>query len=345
MNRRRAHWLVLSDGARPTEDIYFLASVAPWLQERGARITRLDTRKWRHPLWCWPWLRGLMRGAHVIVCRGLALPWCEVLESERSLLAGVYYVIDDDLSAAAQDHSLPDGYRQRMADKVEEQKRLLPLADEVIACSDQLARTFVDRHRHVSILTPGLIAVPPSLEHFRAAEWRVGFHGTRAHLQDLEHIVPALASIHEACHHVQFELMLGRFAPPEVASLKRVSTPSSLPWKNFLDYQCKHRIHIGLAPLWPTAFNAGKSYIKFLDITLMGGVGIYSQRSPYKDLVSDEIDGLLAEDHSDHWQECMRRLLAFPQDARRMALAAADKAQAECSPELGREFWLKRQAS
>ena len=48
MNSER--WLVVSDGARPTEDIYFLESVAPRLRLEGAIVGRLDVRGWR---W-WP---------------------------------------------------------------------------------------------------------------------------------------------------------------------------------------------------------------------------------------------------------------------------------------------------
>ncbi|WP_311950707.1 hypothetical protein [Halomonas piscis] len=39
--------LVLSDGARPTEDIYFLESVAPLLRSEGHDMCRLDVRGWR----------------------------------------------------------------------------------------------------------------------------------------------------------------------------------------------------------------------------------------------------------------------------------------------------------
>ncbi|ERL52360.1 hypothetical protein BJB45_10360 [Halomonas huangheensis] len=335
--------MVLSDGARPTEDIYFLASAAPWLRQQGVRVLRLDTRRWRHPHWCWPWLKSVLSGAHVIVCRGLSDSWIQALGDMRGRLAGLYYIVDDDLRAAALDQTLPQHYRQRMAMLATSQLNLLPLADEIITCSRTLANTLADHHRHISVLPPALISPLPDLEHFCYQNWRLGFHGTRAHLADLLQISPALSDLHQQYPTVSLEIMLGRFAPAELSVLDRVSTPEPLPWKAFLRYQRRQRIHIGLAPLWPTPFNSAKSIIKFLDIAVMGGVGIFSHRAPYAQLVDDGRDGLLAEDCAEHWLHCATRLLDHPRDTRAMAQAAADKARDVGDPAHTRSFWLQRQ--
>ncbi|MDH4572946.1 hypothetical protein [Salinicola acroporae] len=55
-------------------------------------------------------------------------------------------------------------------------------------------------------------------------------------------------------------------------------------------------MHISLTPMRDTPFNAGKTYIKFLDNAAMGSVGLYSARSPYREIVSHGEDGLLVED-------------------------------------------------
>nr|WP_298375154.1 glycosyltransferase [uncultured Halomonas sp.] len=339
----QGHWMVLSDGARPTEDIYFLRSVAPWLRARGMTVRRLDTRRWRSPGWCWPWLERGLRGAHVLVCRSLGLPWIEMLERLQPELASLYYLIDDDIPAAAKDPRLPIAYRQRMGRiSREQQPRLLDLADEVVACSHPLAERFVKRHRCVSVLTPPLIAALPPQSHFEEKGWRLGFHGTRAHLPDIEHIAPALVSIHDRNPDLSLEIMLGQHTPAALAALPRVTTPAPLSWHAFRRYQSRRRLHIGIAPLWPTPFNAGKSHIKFLDIAAMGGVGIYSRRPPYTDIVTDGKNGLLAEDSPASWRSCLQRLLDHPSESRRMAARAADKARDTCDPARAQAFWWAR---
>lgn len=336
----QGRWIVLSDGARPTEDIYFLESVAPWLRARGVAVRRLDTRRWRSPQWCWPWLEYGLRGAHVLVCRSLALPWIAMLERQRPQLASLHYLIDDDIPAAAKDQQLPTAYRQRMGRiAVELQPRLLNLADEIVVCSHALAEQFTKRHRDVSVLPPPLIALLPQRHHFEEKGWRLGFHGTRAHLPDLEHIAPALVSMHDRNPDLSIEIMLGQHAPAALAALPRVTIPAPLDWHAFRRYQSRHRLHIGLAPLWPTAFNAGKSYIKFLDIAAMGGVGIYSRCSPYTDIVTDGEDGLLADDSPAAWRSCLQRLLDDPSGTRRMAACAANKASDIGDPARAQAFW------
>lgn len=375
----RQRWVVLSVGAYPTEDIYFFdpfssslpgrevlrtqlfpsflrrKELCPPRQQARRRATarsggvpslmRLNTRRWYgSPAWA---LRRL-RGANIVICRSLSLPWIALLEAHRHEVAGIYYVIDDDLGAAAGDSTLPDSYRQRLARITQQQQpRLLALADEVVTSSRALADRFVIRHERVSVLTPPLVAGLPDLTHFDNVRWRVGFHGTRAHLADLTQVAPAIRRLHErtspdAGRPCEFEIMLGRHTPAELQRLARVTTPRPLPWWRFRQYQKTRRMHIGLAPLLDTAFNRGKSFIKFLDISAMGGVGIYSRRLPYTAVVSHGVDGLLADNDPNDWYDCLCQLLDNPERTEQMARNAAAKACEIGDVNRVRRFWLAR---
>lgn len=326
----RERWLLLSDGARPTEDIYFLASVAPLLRCEGHDVGRLDVRGWRWRLA--RWVLSRQPGAKLVLCRTLPEPVLRWLERERGAFGHIRYVIDDDLAAAAADASLPAAYRERMAKAAAQQPRLLALADEVVACSEALAARLRKLHGNVRVMTPPLITPLPDLAHFAAGPtaarpWRLGFHGTRAHLADLMQIAPALEALQREHDDSELELMLGQHAPPALVELPRTYCPAPLPWPKFRDYQVRHRVHIGLAPLLDTPFNRGKSFIKFLDIAAMGGVGIYSNRAPYTEIVEHGINGLLADDNPAEWQRCIIWLLENPEAAQGMAKAAAETAR------------------
>ncbi len=327
---RRERWLVLSDGARPTEDIYFLESVAPLLRSEGHDVGRLDVRGWRWRLARWVLSRQL--GANLVLARTLPEHSLRWLERERSRFGCILYLIDDDLAAAGSDATLPDAYRRRMARAAAQQPRLLALADEVVACSPSLAERLREYHAKVRVMTPPFIAPLPSLEHVTQGPsverpWRLGFHGTRAHLADLEHIAPALEALQTEREDTELELMLGEHAPPALARLPRTRCPTPLAWPKFRDYQAERRVHIGLAPLLETPFNRGKSLIKFLDIAAMGGVGVYANRAPYTEIVEHGVNGLLVDDDPDEWRRCLRWLLEHPGEARRMAHAAAQTAR------------------
>jgi len=335
-------WVVLSDGCCPTEDIYFLSSVAPWLQSRGIEVKRIDTSYWRLPIMCMPWLVGELRNAHILICRSLNGYWLSWLESNRRQMASIRYLIDDDIPAAALDPRLPESYRRRMRHiAVNLQPRLLSLADEVIACSDGLAKQYSRLHESVSVLTPSLI-VTPTAPRLNACPSKIGFYGSRAHLADLEVITPALVDLHGSHDTLTFEIMLGDYSPRQLQSLNRVNTPKPLSWRAFQRYRSRQSVHIGLTPMIDTPFNAGKSHIKFLDNAIMGSVGIYSLCSPYRHIIEDGVDGLLVDNQPGAWKTAIQRLLEQPEEARMMARNAARKALELGNPERARAFWWVR---
>ena len=335
-------WLVLSDGARPTEDIYFLESAAPFLRAAGHDVGRLDMRGWKG--WLAKKLLRRMVGVNLIICRSLPGRWIEWLQIHRAQFGRVIYVIDDDIEAAANDLTLPDHYRRRMAGIAERQAGLLALCDEVVTCSDALAERFRSRHALVSVLTPPLLAQLPSITHFesppsRQAPWRIGFHGTRAHLNDLVHISPALQALQQQREDSTIEIMLGKHPPASLCQLPRVTSPDPLGWQAFRRYQTRHQIHIGLAPLLESPFNQGKSFIKFLDIAAMGGVGVYANRYPYTEIVRHGENGLLVDDDPNAWQAALEHLLDNPEVAARMARTAAVDAKRIGDPRHALAFW------
>jgi len=341
-------WVVISEGARPTADIYFLQSAAPILRARGMDVAQVETRRSRLPFL--PRAGSALRrfqGAQLILCRALAPAWLKYLARERKRFGRLFYLIDDDIAAAAADPALPAAYRARMGRMASLEPEILAVVDEVVVTSTLLRERFSGRHAEVSVLTPPLLAPPSGFEHFSpepqpSRPWLVGFYGTRAHLADLQSIAPALVKLHEEHSGVQFEVMLGRYTPDILRGLPRLATPDPLSWERFRRYQQERRVHIGLAPLRDTPFNRGKSFIKFLDITAMGGVGIYSRRPPYTEIVHDGVNGLLADDDPADWHRCLRQLLDTPERTRRMAEQAAETAQKVGDPARAAVFWERR---
>ncbi|WP_110665658.1 glycosyltransferase family 1 protein [Salinicola halophilus] len=339
-------WVVLSDGSCPTEDIYFLRSVAPWLQTRGAEVRRIDTSYWRLPILCMPWLVGEMRSAHVIVCRSINTHWLSWLENNRRQMASIRYLIDDDIAAAALDPRLPEIYRRRMAHiAANVQPRLMAICDEIVACSEGLAKRYREFHSCVSVLTPSLIVAPPARNDTPISATSssvVGFFGSRAHLADLESITPALVELHGSHASLTFEIMLGDHSPASLQSLDRVHTPKPMSWRAFQRYRQHQRVDIALTPMVDTPFNAGKSHIKFLDNAITGSVGVYSACSPYRHIVEHGADGLLVENHAGAWKAAIQRLVERPIEARRMAGNAARKARELGDPVQAQAFWWQR---
>ncbi|MHC9034238.1 glycosyltransferase family protein [Cobetia marina] len=332
-------WVVLSDGARPTEDIYFLESAAPALRQQGALVERFDTRRYHLPT---RWALRRLSGANLLIVRSLGERWVRLLERHRERFGRIVYLIDDDLGAVKHTLGLPDAYVKRLGGLAERQPALLALADEVVACCEALVEQLGREHANVSLLTPPMLAPPIELANFTQPDWIIGYHGTRAHRDDIAHLSPALTSVMESHPRVRLEIMMGRHVPDSLAGIARLEAPEALPWKAFQHYQATRRIQIGLAPLLETPFNRGKSWIKFLDITAMGGVGIYSRRAPYTDIVEHGVDGLLVGDDPADWQAALEQLLADPAATQTMAERALQKARDIGAVEACTNFWRSR---
>ena len=336
--RQDKRWVVLSDGAQPTEDIYFLESAAPILRAQGARIERMDTRRYRLPA---RFSLGGIKGANLLIVRSLGVRWVRLIERHRECFGRIVYLIDDDLGAVSKTPGLPAAYVKRLSKLAAHQPALLGLADEVVACCDALVRQLTLQHNKVSILTPPMLAPLPDLDHFEKSEWTIGYHGTRAHRSDIAYLAPALERVMKTHEDTQLEIMMGRHLPSELSKLARLTAPEALPWRPFKQYQASRRIHIGLAPLLDTPFNRGKSWIKFLDITAMGGVGVYSRRAPFTDIVEHGVNGLLVGDDLNEWQAAIELLLNDREAAFAMAERAQRKAQEIGNAQVCAEFWEK----
>nr|WP_314113544.1 hypothetical protein [uncultured Leptotrichia sp.] len=79
--------------------------------------------------------------------------------------------------------------------------------------------------------------------------------------------------------------------------------------KDYYNFVKENKFDIGLAPLKETSFNSCKYYNKFLDYTSKGMVGVYSNVEPYKFIIKDKINGMLAENEINSWQETLEKLI------------------------------------
>ncbi len=339
--KNSAQWVLLSDGAGPTEDIYFMKSAAPLLaRHHGDRTQRIDTRR----RWIPKAMRlDAVRGAHVLICRSLAPTWITFLERHRKSLERVTYLVDDDFEAGALTEGLPPAYLERLTDIVNQQwPRLLNLADELVVTSRALMSRFTHAHQQVSLLEPPMLLPPPDQTHFDQESMTLCFHGTRAHAADLDGIAPALKRFLRLHEQAKFLSVLGRFTPAALRDLQRVRCIEPMPWERFSRFMRRQRIHIGLVPLFNTPFNRCKSHVKFHEIASMGGVGVYSRREPYVDIVEPGVDGLLVDDEPEAWLEALNDLMAEPGRVKQMAFAASEKAARIGDPGVAARFWNSR---
>lgn len=71
--------------------------------------------------------------------------------------------------------------------------------------------------------------------------------------------------------------------------------------KKYRQFMLEKKYDIALAPLNKDDFSKCKYFNKFLEYTLVGAVGIYTNAEPYTYVISDKVNGYLADNTEDGW--------------------------------------------
>jgi hypothetical protein len=324
----------------PTDELYALSGLEP-LAARGRidlRIVDLahDARAPgdRDALLC--------EGAAVVVSRYLTTPWLEALARHQGRLAGIFYLIDDDVTLAEGDGALPRRYAERMAAVAHgEFQALLHLASRLVVTSDFLARRFASPR--TDLLTPPYIRPRDDLGHLDdTAEIRIEYHGTRLHAVDLDAVAEALARVHDRYPRTRFRTFMGRRLPGALRGLARVESLPEMPWPEYRDLVASSRAHVMLAPMLGTPYNRAKSFVKVMDAARLGAAGLYSRRAPYEDVVTHGADGLLLETRAEAWHDALCGLIEAPERIRLLARGGQALARALSEANHPAAYWERR---
>ena len=321
--------LLLRRGPAATDASYVINPLRPLIAEGSVELEIVDSG---HPLTPRPVpVTAAFEGRHVIVSRYCPSRVLRQLQAQRNSLAGLHYVVDDDIPAALDSQELPRLYRSEqrwfMAPQFE---ALMSAADTVTVTSDWLYERY--QSSKTRLLHPTLLWRPGGLSHFDSSRCIVSFHATVVHRPDLSAIIPALRKIHERHPHVHIEVMTSGAMPRGLRGLPRCHLRGYMSWHRYSHFVEARRRHVMVVPLWDNPFNRGKSHIKVLDAAGLGAAGIYSARAPYANIVEQGQSGLLANDTVDAWFAAIDSLVSSPQLARsvsehgqRLGMAIGDR--------------------
>ena len=306
--------LVLHRRGSPTVDYYLLPRLAEQID------LPMDRHAYSHPFE--PRRAGAIdpEGLFVIVCRYLSLPWWFYLWRRRRQLAGVVYFIDDDVPAGLADPSQTIGYKLYLL-----LHGLLPtpflsrITSAIWVSTPPLAH--LHRRSAPRVLPPRL---PPG--EVRPDRYVTVFYHGETHRREVRFLRPIIRAVQQRCPHVIFEVFGDRSIRRMFADVPRVVTIHHMSWSDFQSYAHFRPGDIGLAPLLPSRFNASRSGTKFLQITLSGGVGIFSDVPQFRAMVRDGADGLLLDNDPNLWIEAIVNLVNDPDRREAMRASAWQRA-------------------
>lgn len=79
----------------------------------------------------------------------------------------------------------------------------------------------------------------------------------------------------------------------------------SMPLLQYRKFMLEQNYDIGLAPLNVDDFSKCKYFNKYLEYTLIGAVGVYTNCEPYTYVIEDENNGFLADNTEEAWYEAL----------------------------------------
>ena len=288
--------VVLAPGEIPTIDLYLRDRLKSRFDKNVRYVNVLQTS---------PDNFAFIDDPLVVVVRHAPRRWLRWLADQRPKLAGIAYLIDDDMPTALRAPELPFRYAMKTAWRYARTRRLLDqLCSEIWVSTPELANRYAR-------FSPRLLE-PNYVESKSAGEEKsvYFYHGTWAHRREIEWLVPVVRQVQEAIPGAWFEIMGTDRVRRLYRGIPRVRVVHPMPWKDYLAYAGTVKYQVGLAPCFDTEFNRARSHSKVFDITRVGAAGIYSNLTPYREKVIHDETGYLCANEPDSWVAAITRLLS-----------------------------------
>jgi hypothetical protein len=287
--------MVLTPGFIPTTEIYLKGRIEK--QFSGA-VRYVDTMR-TSPKAIEPEEDTLL-----VVVRHAPLRWLRWLARMAHRSAGVIFLMDDDMPMALRAPELPLQYAVKTAWRFAITRRYLaPLCNRIWLSTPELARRYPQAAAQV--WEPGYVV--SDSQKLNAGLYF--YHGTGAHRQEIEWLVPIVKAVQLALPGAWFEIMGGAGVRRLFRDIPCVRVVHPMPWEDYRSYAATGTFQVGLAPCLDTEFNRARSHSKVFDITRLGAAGVYSNGTPYAEKVSHGRTGLLCENDPTAWVTAVILLL------------------------------------
>jgi hypothetical protein len=318
--------VVLRRGESPTCDIYMRKRLA------GARmpVRYIDIADPAHrdadPASLLP------DGSFVILVRYLNRRFARILSARAAVLAGLAYLLDDDITGAWADRALPWRYALELGiHQLRFGRTLEHLASELWVASDGL----LAKHAGASVFRINPMFVEGASASANEAAVSVAYHGEVSHRGDAMWLAEVARAVQARSANILFEVTGRVEVQRAFLGIPRCRIVHPMTWSAYLAYSTQVRFDIGLAPLRPTPFNAARSFNKLYDITRLGAVGIYAEAPPYAEVIEHGRNGLLVPHDAAAWADAILALAADAPLRQRMFAEALNDCRALSEREVG----------
>jgi len=217
------------------------------------------------------------------------------------------FYIDDNFWRIVGNSPLAEYYRHPVTRRSLE--FIVSNAGAVISNSQELANFLSQFNTRIAVLPTFFdFSLIQNISPQSVDEIRLGFAGSPSRADDLELISPLVGPILEKFPRVVFEF--AGVMPRNTKPGDRVRFFShTQDYAGYIRFQAERNWAIGLAPLVDHEANRSKTDNKYREYGACGSAGIYSNISPYRDVVRNAETGLLVENTPAAWLQAITELV------------------------------------
>lgn len=228
------------------------------------------------------------------------LPFLDLLKNKAKRLdIKLIYETDDDLLGVEKD-SPSFEYVDRVRNELE---NFIKDCDIVTVTTNELASRF--NHNYIEIIpnyyVDDVFSIKKDIK--REGRLKLGYYGTLTHSKDLFLIKDVIKELKNK-YDFDFEVIGGFNAEDEINEDWYTSIelpPNNMNFKEFMPWLSSVADwDIALVPLEDSFFNRAKSELKYIELTVLGIPGVYSDMVVYNSVIDDGYNGLLAGNY-DEW--------------------------------------------
>lgn len=248
----------------------------------------------------------LKKNIIIIFVRYLTKNWIKFVEQNKDYIKKIIYFMDDDLFDLKSYKSLPLRYIKKIYLKAYRWKRwLIEMKADFFVSTEYLAKKY--SYMNPLILPPYPVLDLPSINEIKKNKEheiiKVFYYGTASHTKEIKWLHDIVKAVILSNKNIIFEFVGNDKVYKIFQSLERVIVVHPMKWNLYKIFLLSQKRHIGLVPMIDNNFNRARSYTKFFEFVSCGAVGVYSEESCYKDVISNETDGILLSNDKTVWIE------------------------------------------
>jgi len=287
-------YIIIEENKNPTTDYY----VVPLLENKNLKFIRLNHKEVLNFL--------LEKKAKIFIVRYLTDEVLKWIEKNRVKIEKIYYLMDDDLFDLKGLKELPFKYAYKIFNKAWRFRSWIIKNTQIFISKEYLKEKY-QRYNPLIIfpypadLDLDKISLNPPLTRPLCF-----YHATASHTKEFLWLKDLLISLQS--EDLLFELVVDRNVVKLYNGLEKVWLINTMKWQEYLEFSTLKYRHIGLALLFDSPFNRGRSYVKFFNIMRSGAVGVYSEYFPLAELIKEFQAGVVLPMEVEAWKSAILEL-------------------------------------